>query len=207
MKKIFTGIFAALMLAMASTVPAAADFKIGPKVGISVNRFSTNKDVFSSDNRVGFTAGVSAEFTVPLIGVGADVSVLYARREAEMVNKTNDVLGATNATAKIGYNYISIPLHLKYKLSLPAINRIIVPFAFTGPDFAFRCGKSVVKDFKANKYNIGWDFGLGVELIRHLQISAGYTLGISKAIVPVDIEDPGIKGRTDGWTITAAWMF
>lgn len=217
MKKFLTAALMACAMLMAAPAAQAGGFKVGPKVGLNVNKFSMDKSTISGDNRCGFTAGVDAQFTVPLLGVGADVSVMYTRRNNENkipVMENGSVVSYD--TEKAHYDYISVPVHLMYKLDLPAINKIIAPYVVTGPDFAFRVSKGIVDDFKAKKCNVGWDFGLGVELIKHLQVSATYTLGMNNAVkyakivgVPgaADYQKTEIKGNTNGWTITAAWMF
>ncbi len=214
MKKILTGALMACAMMLAAAPSAhAGGFKIGPKVGLNVNKFSMDKDVVSGDNRCGFTAGVNAQFTVPLIGVGADVSVMYTRRsQSDQIATINTTtLAASEKTINTHYDYISVPVHLMYKLDLPAINKIVAPYVVTGPDFSFRVSKEIMNDFKAKKCNVGWDFGFGVELIQHLQVSATYTLGMNKAVQYVPLAEintkSGIKGNTNGWTIAAAWMF
>lgn len=202
--KLMTRCFAAAILALSALTASAGPLQFGPVVGANINSFTTKgNDLLSSDNRCGITAGVMMKFNVPVIGIGFDLSAMYARRSTEMDND--------GVSQKLNYDYIAVPLHLRYDLSLPAIGSIFTPAIFTGPNFAFRCGKDVVNDFKANKYNVGWDFGLALTFVKHLQLAAGYTLGLNKALkyapaVP-DIQDAGIKGRTSGWTVTAAYLF
>lgn len=218
MKKILAG--ALMICAMLLSAPAAqaAGFKFGPKVGLNINKFSMDKSALGSDNRCGFTAGVAAQFTVPLIGVGADVSVMYTRRNNEANVPQLDGLNGIKEVfnKKTHYDYISVPVHLMYKLDLPAISSIVAPYVITGPDFSFRVSKEIMNDFYAKKCNVAWDFGLGVELIKHLQISATYSLGMNKAVKYVGMvsstvgsidTNSGIKGNTNGWTVSAAWMF
>lgn len=223
MKKFITG--ALMVCAMLMAVPAAqaGGFKVGPKVGLNVNKFSMDSNTFDSDNRCGFTGGIDAQFTVPLLGIGADISVMYTRRNTSNEVKTPILDAITNQVGsyetnveKTHYDYISVPVHLMYKLDLPAINKIVAPYVVTGPDFAFRISKNLLDDVQAKKCNVGWDFGIGVELIKHLQVSATYTLGINNAVkyasfvgVPgaADFQKTEIKGNTNGWTISAAWMF
>ena len=193
-----------VIVAISTLSASAGAFKFGPVVGVNINRFTTSgSELFSADNRSGFTGGLMAKFTVPVIGVGVDLSVMYARRSAEMTISDTQV-------DKVNYDYIAIPPHLRYDTSLPIVGKFISPALFTGPNFAFRCSKDIVNNFKANKYNVGWDFGVAVTLINHIQIAGAYTLGINKAInyIPtVDVQDSGIKGRTSGWTISAAYLF
>ena len=213
MKKFITSALLVCAMLLATPAAQAAGFKFGPKVGLNVNKFSMDKSTLSSDNRCGFTAGVAAQFTVPLIGVGADVSVMYTRRNNEASIPQIDNVSAIKEmlTSKTHYDYISVPVHLMYKLELPAVSQIVAPYVLTGPDFSFRVSKEIMDDFKAKKCNVAWDFGLGVELIKHLQISATYSLGMNKAVKYVPVAgintDSGIKGNTNGWTVSAAWMF
>lgn len=203
MKKTLTRCIAAAVMALTAFAASAGPLQFGPVIGANVNSFTTNgSKLLSSDNRCGITAGLMMKFNVPIIGIGFDLSAMYARRSAEM-----EVGGITD---KINYDYIAVPLHLRYDLSLPAVGSIITPAVFTGPNFAFRCGNGVVKDFKANKYNVGWDFGLALTFVKHLQVAASYTLGMNKALSytkALETQDAGIKGRTTGWTVTAAYLF
>lgn len=202
MKKFIVRAIAAMTLVLTAATAQAGPFQIGPVVGVNVNKFTVGSDVMSASNRSGFTGGVMAKFTVPIVNIGADLSVMYSRRSAEMTN-------STGLTEKLNYDYLAIPLHIRYDLSLPAISRILVPYVFTGPNFAFRLSKEIVNDYKANKYNVSWDFGLGLLLIKHLQINAAYSLGMNKALnfVGQNVAGADIKGKTSGWTITAGWLF
>jgi len=68
MKK-FKTLLALIVLVAASAIPAAAQFRWGPRVGVEVNKMSLNTDVFNNDNRAGFTGGLQAEFTVPIVNI------------------------------------------------------------------------------------------------------------------------------------------
>ncbi|MDE6222166.1 MAG: PorT family protein [Muribaculaceae bacterium] len=205
MKKL-TRIALSIVLALGAVAPAAAKpFQIGPVVGVNLNSVNLN-DVganFKSDNRCGFAGGLMAKFTVPIINIGVDLSALYEHRTSQMENPQGGI-------DNLKYDYLAVPLHLRYDIPMPVISQVFFPTIFTGPNFGFRLGKSIVNDFKANKYNIGWDFGLGITLVKHLQISAAYTLGMNKALSYTKVlqtEDAGINGKTSGWTITVAYLF
>lgn len=203
MKKSIARVLAALTLTLTALTASAGPFKIGPVVGANINSINLNSvaDNFTADNRCGFAVGAMAKFTVPIINIGVDLSAMYEYRTTKMDQPDG-------SQGNIHYNYLSVPLHLRYDIPMPLVSQVFYPTVFTGPSFAFRLGKSVVNDFKANKYNIGWDFGLGITLVQHLQISAAYTLGVNKAVSYVlPVEGADIKGRTNGWTITAAYLF
>ncbi len=57
---------------------------------------------------------------------------------------------------------------------------------------------------------MGWNVGVGLELLKHLQISGGYTFGINNVAknIPVLGDNIGkIKVKNNYWTITAAYLF
>ncbi|MDE6454036.1 MAG: PorT family protein [Muribaculaceae bacterium] len=193
----------ALVLAVAST--ASAQFRFGVRAGIQTSSLHFDKSAFDSSNRVGFTGGVMAEFTVPVIGIGADLGVMYAHRNSAV--PVYDANG-TEVDRK-GLDYIEIPLNLKWRINIPVVNNIIRPYLFTGPSFAFLASKRAITDaFKNKSCDVAWNVGGGVELLKHLQVGASYGFGMTKAFDYVGITDNGqINGRTRCWTITAAYLF
>lgn len=205
MKKL---ILSAVVVLGAALTAAAGPFQVGPVVGMNINSVNLSGDLasnFSSDNRCGFAAGVMAKFTVPIINIGVDLSALYEYRSNKF--SAGDIDETPN------YSYIAVPVHVRYDIPMPVVSQVIYPTIFTGPNFAFNVGKDKVDNFKATKCDIGWDFGVGITLIQHLQISAAYTLGITKTVTFVgdyagyDLQSSGINGKTSGWTVSAAYLF
>ncbi len=195
-------ILLAAVLALVSVVPAQAGFRFGPRVGLEVNKLHFNEDLFTSDNRAGFTGGLQFEVS-GLFGFGVDASVMYVRRSAEFLSQNEDV------TAK-NRDYIDIPINVKYKFSLPLVSKVLAPYVFTGPDFAFlTSGTGINEAWKSKKVDVAWNFGLGVELVSHLQVSASYGIGISKAAEMIGATGgkQDIDGKNRYWTVTAAWLF
>lgn len=180
---------------------ASAQFAWGPRVGVEVNKLHFDKSTFDSDNRAGFTGGLQAEFTIPIVNLAFDASVMYVHRTLSPE--------AVGATSRKNSDYIEIPINFKYKLGLPAIGHIITPYVFTGPSFAFLTSKTAINDaLKHKKTDIAWNFGLGVQLINHLQIGASYGLGLTKAVEAVSsYQGVNIDGKNRYWTVTAAWLF
>lgn len=200
----------AIVAVCAAVMPFKADgqFRFGPKLGLCLNEMRFSDKALSSDNRAGFTGGVMAEFTAPLIGVGADVSVLYVHRNNNFMASMGDDGAMMNKTAKA--NYIDIPLNLKWKISIPGVSKIIAPFLTTGPDFAFLCGKSTVENIvKVRSFDLAWNFGFGLQLVNKVQIAASYGLGLTKVLKTIDPEKQtaGIEGKNRYWTVTAAYLF
>ncbi len=174
-----------------------------------------NSSLFDNDNRAGFTGGVQVEFTVPVINLGFDASVMYVHRVSNSAQKTATSLpaddeNALNSSSLRKRDYIEIPVNFKYKLGLPVVGKIISPYFFTGPSFAFLASKRAINAAYKNKsFDCAWNFGIGVELIQHLQIGASYGVGLGKSVKYIGL-DPNanpIEGKNNYWTVTAAWLF
>ncbi len=190
----------------------AGGLRFGIKAGLNVNSFKFNKEsLVDSKNRCGWTAGVMTEFVVPVVGIGFDVSAMYTRMNAEAIKmpSLDQILGGNVFDKELGKNFIEIPVNVKYKLSLPAVSSIIQPYIYTGPSFAFKLGKNTFSDFKTKTCQVAWNVGLGLELVRHLQVQASYGFGINNVadftgyVNTVD----NVKGKNNYWTITAAYLF
>ena len=210
-----------LVVAVAvSALPAAAQFRIGPRVGVEVNSMRLNKDVFDNDNRAGFTGGVQAEFTIPVINLAFDLSVMYVHRVSDSKAIAGQLTGAVDADNEALVNaknfkkrdYIEIPLNFKYKIGLPIVGKVFSPYIFTGPSFAFLASKrDITAAYKNKAFDVAWNFGLGVQLFSHLQVGASYGLGITKTVEKLNVagitSGTPIEGKNNYWTITAAWLF
>lgn len=146
-----------------------------------------------------------AEFTVPVVGIGADLGLMYTHRSTDLMVATNEGVEEVD-----GRNYIEIPLNLKWRINIPLINKIVRPYVFTGPSFAFLTSKKAITDaIKNRSCDVAWNVGAGVELFSHLQVGACYGFGMTKAFDVVGISDSDgiIDARQRCWTITAAYLF
>lgn len=193
------------MVVMMCAGVANAEWRFGVKAGVNVDKMHFDNKTFDSDNRAGFTGGIMTEFTVPLIGIGADVSLMYTRMNGRLVDEAID--GSLIETKKEkGRDFLEIPVNLKYKLTIPVVASIIKPYVFTGPDFAFRLSKDTFSDMKTRTCQVAWNLGLGVELLKHLQLSGSYAWGVNN-IADHWLNTQNIKVKNNYWTITAAYLF
>lgn len=199
-----------LMVVILATVcagTASAEFRFGIKAGLNVNKLSLSgtdwKDTFKADNGCGFTGGVMAEFTVPIIGIGADVAVMYTRMNSDASNDYVELMKSSNN------NFLEIPLNIKYKLTLPVVSKFLKPYVFTGPSFAFKLDKNTIDALKTKTCQTAWNIGLGLEFVNHVQVGASYGFGINNiakwtnAVNAVD----NVKVKNNYWTVTAAYLF
>lgn len=211
--KVFFSVALMAIVMLLSSVSAEAQLKFGIKAGAAINDLKFSENVLSKENRAGFTGGLMLEFTVPVIGVGCDVSAMYVHRTVNLENTPGYEELTSEQKDALGRDYIDIPLNLKYKLSLPVVGSIIKPFVTTGPSFAFLVSKNDLKEFINNKKcDIAWNFGFGVELLSKVQLAASYGLGITKTVYTLtgsgtDASSYQIEGKNRYWTITAAYLF
>lgn len=202
-----------LFLIAACASFANAELRFGIKAGLNVNNLhlkDPNK-IFDKDNGCGYTVGVMTEFQVPIIGLCFDLSAMYTRMNTDLIYD-----GMPNYPAElydggvmnVGKNFIEIPLNIKYKISLPAVGSIVAPYIFTGPSFAFKLDKNSLKYIKSKTCQVAWNVGLGVQLIKHIQISASYGFGINNvAHLTGLLNTESLKVKNNYWTITAAYLF
>lgn len=194
MKKLLSTLMVIACLALA--IPAQAQIKFGVKGGLNVSKMYISKDVVDSDNRAGFFIGPTAEFTLPLLGLGVDVSALYNQYGAKADNET--------ATKKS----IEIPINLNWTIGFSSI---VSAYVAVGPQFGFNVGDrwfSEVCEFKKNitSFNVG----AGLKLLSHLKVGANYNFALKDngkihSGDPSDLTTIGFKQNT--WQISAAYFF
>ncbi|MBD5172709.1 MAG: PorT family protein [Bacteroidales bacterium] len=215
MKKIASLVLVAV--ALLSAFSANAGLRWGVKAGLNINKIdlsagsSQGFGTFDGNNRCGWTAGLMGEYMIPMVGVGVDLSLMYTRMESNPgVEYSSD-----SERLPLGKNFLEIPLNLKYRLSIPAISRIFAPAIYTGPTLAL-CLDGDKNAFETKTCQWGWNLGLSFELIRHLQLSAGYTWGINNIAEKLDVNKlagmPGmqvenLKAKNNYWTVTVGWLF
>lgn len=138
------------------------------------------------------------EFTVPVVGIGFDLSAMYVHRS----NRWQE----SSAFIKNRRDYVAIPLNVKWKFGLP----LVKPFITTGPEVAFLTSSKAVSAAITNgTVDWSWNIGFGLEVLSHLQVAASYGIGINKAVKGLNIGSTtgNVYGRDRAWTITAAYLF
>ncbi|MDE6341749.1 MAG: PorT family protein [Muribaculaceae bacterium] len=184
---------------------ASADFRFGIKAGLNFNKLdykNVQANLQDPGNRTGWMAGVMAEFTVPIVNIGMDASILYARQNLD------------DNTVYENKDFLDIPVNLKWKIGIPVVKNIVSPIIYTGPDFLFALNKKTLDSFKSKSCEVGWNIGLGVELFKHLQVQAGYTIGLNNIVDTADklgvntgIQTQDYKVKKNYWSVTAAYLF
>lgn len=194
MKKIKISLIA-FVAALVLAVPAQAQFQWGLQAGIVANDLKFSNKLFDASNRVGFTGGVTAQFDF-IFGLAVQGSLNYVHRVTQVQAQGSNTTGTFKA------DYLTLPIHLKYNFSIPAVSGLFRPFLFTGPSFSYLVSKRKGLSYGVSKGDIEWDLGLGFDVIKHIQISAGYGFGLYKIM-----DFGGGKVRTNTWTITLGYLF
>lgn len=202
----------AAMLIFAGTANAKI-FSFGVKAGANFNKLSISKEVVSDltnkANSTGWEAGVMVEANLPIVGLGADLSLMYAR-----MNNNGEILDSKGEVVFDGSkNFLMLPLNIKYKLGLPVVGKYLAPYIFTGPNFVFNLDKNTLSYMKNKTCQVAWNVGLGLQFFDHLQIGASYNFGLGK--IGNRIFD-GVAGtnqnteysiKNNYWMVTAAYLF
>lgn len=207
MKKIF--MLLAMIVTMTAANNASAQIKFGLKGGVNVTDMSLNSSVFDASNRTGFFVGPTIKVQLPLVGLGIDASALYDQREAKIK------VGNTTTKETLRSQAINVPINLRYGWGLSSLANI---FLFAGPQFGFNVGDKDQKITESSTWsvknsNFSLNFGAGVTLLSHLQLTANYNVVCGKtsdATITEDIEqltNKEVRSRANAWQIALAYYF
>jgi hypothetical protein len=206
-----------IVLLFAGIITAQAQLKFGLKAGVNLSNVSLDgklTDNLEVENLTGFQVGPLVEFTVPLIGIGFDAAVLYSNEGFKLNAVTFENSGTTIQTEAKNYksNNLLIPVNLKYKLTFLGVAGV---YATAGPYAKFSLDGDLKDQYKSKSFGAGLNFGLGAELLNHLQIGVNYQLGLTEdydslkipelTAVPAFTEN--IKAQSRVWSVTAAYLF
>ncbi|MCM1310013.1 MAG: PorT family protein [Bacteroides sp.] len=200
------------ILAIAIALPAAAQFRYGPQVGLNFSTMKFKQDLISVDQAAGPSADLLCEFIFTNFGVGIDFGIGYSMTGA-FVNLGEKPVWSLNGFGRehVMLHNLHIPLHIRFKWTkLQGLEDYIAPIVYGGPEFDIQVGHSRIRSNgqQAFKYS-GGDFalgcGLGVELLKHWQLTAGYTWGMTYALKTRQLDD--FSARWQGWNVRVAYLF
>ena len=205
MKK-YLAIVAVAFTMLLAAVPVKAQLSFGVVGGLNLSKLSYNDlpGALGSDNRCGWYLGPKVEFKVPLIGLGVDAALEYSQRR---LNGDVEVDGQNAYSTSPYMKTIEIPINLRYSVGFSSLASA---YLATGPQFGFNVGDkkwnwtSVSQGFELKKSNVTWNIGLGVKLLGHLEVGAGYNIALSKFAEKYG-GDGDFKANT--WQVQVAYMF
>lgn len=198
-----------MIVTMTAANNASAQIKFGLKGGVNVTDMSLNSSVFDASNRTGFFVGPTIKVQLPLVGLGIDASALYDQREAKIK------VGNTTTKETLRSQAINIPINLRYGWGLSSMANI---FLFAGPQFGFNVGDKDQKITESSTWsvknsNFSLNFGAGVTLLSHLQLTANYNVVCGKtsdATIKEGFEqltNKEVRSRANAWQIALAYYF
>ncbi len=199
----------AMIVTMTAANNASAQIKFGLKGGVNVTDMSLSSNVFDASNRTGFFIGPTIKVQLPLVGLGIDASALYDQREAKIK------VGNTTTKETLRSQAINVPINLRYGWGLSSLANI---FLFAGPQFGFNVGDKDQKideksTWSVKNSNFSLNFGAGVTLLSHLQLTANYNVVCGKtsdATITEGIEqltNKEVRSRANAWQIALAYYF
>lgn len=198
-----------MIVTMTAANNASAQIKFGLKGGVNVTDMSLNSSVFDASNRTGFFVGPTIKVQLPLVGLGIDASALYDQREAKIK------VGDATTKETLRSQAINVPINLRYGWGLSSMANI---FLFAGPQFGFNVGDKDQKITEGSTWsvknsNFSLNFGAGVTLLSHLQLTANYNVVCGKtsdATIKEGIEqltNKEVRSRANAWQIALAYYF
>ena len=200
-----------MIVTMTAANNASAQIKFGLKGGVNVTDMSLNSSVFDASNRTGFFVGPTIKVQLPLVGLGIDASALYDQREAKIK------VGNTTTKETLRSQAINIPINLRYGWGLSSMANI---FLFAGPQFGFNVGDKDQKITESSTWsvknsNFSLNFGAGVTLLSHLQLTANYNVvcgktsdaTITEGLDQLTNNNKEVRSRANAWQIALAYYF
>ncbi len=212
MKKYVSLIMLAVALMFAQQADAQLQF--GVKGGLNVSKISFNQDLFDSSNRSGWFLGPTMKLSTPILGLGLDASALYEQKSSQVEN-TKVQSGETTINQKS----VIIPVNVRWGFGLGSMASM---FVFAGPQFGFNVGKDEFtwtsredyqNTFQLKKSNLSVNVGAGVSLLKHLQVTANYSIATGKtgeakvSKVIDDTYDTITTGKANAWQVSVAYFF
>jgi len=196
-----------LILLLSAAVCANAELRWGATAGVNISDFKFKQDLLDPKTGVGFNVGAMGEVMIPGIGFGIDFAVRYNMHGGK-INFGKWPVWSTDGfdTENVVLHTIQLPLNLRFKYTrFNGFEDYLAPFVYAGPVFSFTVAHSDVKALQYPAGSVGVQFGLGAEILKHFQISAGYHLGLTYEIRTVKLDN--FSARSNYWTVNVAYLF
>ncbi len=177
-----------MMIAMTAT----AQTRFGIIAGIVIENEMPSEDEKKNNNQVGYTAGAIVDFELPVQGLGLEAGAKYTKH--------------TYGKPSMEQYSVDVPVHVRYRLEVPVVEKVVAPYAFTGPSVSAGVSNKMPTRLSDVKMSLAWNVGAGVEMFKHVRVAATYSIQVSKT----DVVNNGslVRGKKGNcWTISASYMF
>lgn len=208
----FKKLFISALLTFAVAMTASAQFRYGPQVGANFSSLNFRQSgLVGVEQSVNPTAALNCEFMFTSFGLGIDFGLGYAMTGG-FVNLDKPIWQLNGfGREHVMIHNLQIPVHLRFKWTkMQGLENIIAPIVYGGPEFDIQLGhsrqeKNGQKAFKYSGGDVALACGLGVELFRNYQITAGYTWGVTYSLKTAQLDD--FSARWQGWTLRLSYLF
>ena len=187
MRRILVAAFV-MMIAMTAT----AQTRFGIIAGIVIENEMPSEVEKKNNNQIGYTAGAIVDFDLPVQGLGLEAGAKYTKH--------------TYGKPSMEQYSVDVPVHVRYRLEVPVVEKVVAPYAFTGPSVSAGVSNKMPTRLSDVKMSLAWNVGAGVEMFKHVRVAATYSIQVSKT----DVVNNGslVRGKKGNcWTISASYMF
>ena len=198
-----------VLLGMIAFGSAEAQFHWGVRAGADFSKFPTTAEQFKSDYYTGFHVGPTVEMKLPL-RFSVDASLLFSQKNVGITS-----MEKTEVKDILKTNYFVVPVNAKFDLvSLPGADVMVI----AGPQFNFMLNNNLedltnlnnLRETEAKKASVGVNVGLGVRVLKMLQISALYNATLSDDYKFTSLNQTTkdvFNAKTNSFVIQAAVLF
>lgn len=192
---------------MVCITPAFSQFRWGPTLGANFSDYKFKQHLISQDQSVGANVGILGELMFPGIGFGIDLGLQYNLHGSKLHLGEKTVWAADGyGTEQSWIHSIQIPINLRFKYTrLDGLKDKIAPFVYGGPVFSLTVGHDNVKALEYSGGAVMLQCGIGAEIYRHYQISAGYCWGMTYEMRTVKLDN--FSARSRGWKVGLTYLF
>ena len=198
MKKLIVLSLIALMT-VGAQAQEGSKLRFGLRGGVNLTEMTLKDSDFDTENRMGFFVGPTVKLSLPIVGMGLDISALYNYRESELAGET------------VKQHTIDILLNVRYSIGLGSVANI---FAAVGPQVAFNLGDEevdldLVNDWRFRDSFFSFNVGGGITLINTLELSAHYNIPIGNTndVTWSDASDKVFHAKTNNWQVGLTYYF
>lgn len=200
-----------LLAAVLCLLPRAeAQVRFGLKGGFELTEMNFSASDLREANRVGFYAGPAVKFTLPVVGLDIDASLLYSQRDLKV-----DGEGIKQKSLLMSGN-------LRYSVG---VGSTLAIFASAGPQLSLNIGDDVFfwKDSEQHNHQyalqntmISFNLGLGTTILEHLEagiyynIPAGKTADFTWDQIGSELKEISwnrAKTKTNAWHVAVTYYF
>lgn len=202
MKKIL-----AILLLTTIAFGASAEFRWGPTVGLNVTDFFWKQNLVQTDQLCGVNAGVMGELMIPGIGFGIDMALRYDYRGSRIHWDDQKVWVADGlGTQNFYFHTLAVPVNLRFKWTrMQGFENYLAPIVFVGPTFNFNLSHTRNDYIEGPGASVGLQTGLGVEIFKRYQLTAGYMWGLCYDMRTVQLDNFSCHGNS--WFVNFAVLF